>query len=270
MSRSRRAFAFAAALLAAASPVACKRKKPPIATRVWLGPTGGCVATPEHPTSGTFACWGANDAGQLGDGTTDARRYATPMRFAAGEVVELALGERHGCGVFQGGKVECWGDDAAYRLGAGDREGRASAPTFDAGGAGLLVAVGGAHTCVRSGGQGERLRCSGAADEGQTGGGAWSRGVPIRSIALGEAHTCAAYERGAGSSEMVVCRGRAVAAPPAPVLVSVGVKELAAGGDHTCALIDDGSVRCWGKNDRGQLGGGSYVEHSVPVQLQFR
>ena len=33
-------------------------------------------------------------------------------------------------------------------------------------------------------------------------------------------------------------------------------KFIAAGGDHTCAILDDGSVKCWGRNDYGQLGYG--------------
>ncbi|MBX3217359.1 MAG: hypothetical protein KF850_35340, partial [Labilithrix sp.] len=230
MSRPRAALALGVALLAAASLTACKRKKPPIATRVWLGPTGGCVATPAHPTSGTFACWGGNDAGQLGDGTTNARRFATSMRYTAGTVVELALGERHGCGVFEGGKVACWGDNARRQLDADDRASHATSVAVDPPGAGVHVEVGGAHTCVRAGGDGDRLRCFGADDEGQLGDGDWSRGARVRSFVLGDAHTCAAYERGASSGAMIVCRGRAVAAPPEPLLGGVGVKELAAGG----------------------------------------
>ncbi|MBX3210109.1 MAG: hypothetical protein KF764_34075 [Labilithrix sp.] len=268
MSRSRwLCLGAIAALLASPLVAGCKRRTPPIARRVWLGPTGGCVATPAHPTSGTFACWGVNDVGQLGDGTTTARKWATPMRFGAGTVVELALGERHGCGVFEGGKVECWGDNARGQLGDDDRARRASTLTLDAGGAGVLALVGGAHTCVRGGDAGDRLRCFGAADEGQTGDGDWSRGVPVRSFALGAAHTCVAYARGAGANEMVVCRGRAVAAPREPLLGSVVVKELAAGGDHTCALVEGGTVRCWGKNEDGQLGDGTRVSTLDPVAV---
>jgi alpha-tubulin suppressor-like RCC1 family protein len=33
---------------------------------------------------------------------------------------------------------------------------------------------------------------------------------------------------------------------------------IAAGGTHTCARLDDGSVKCWGKSDRGQLGIGDF------------
>jgi alpha-tubulin suppressor-like RCC1 family protein len=239
----------------------CKRNKPPIATRVWLGPSGGCVETPAHPTSGTFACWGVNDAGQLGDGTTEARAFATRARFDAGKVTELALGEKHACGVFDR-RVQCWGEGAHGQLGSAVARSLLPIAVTE----GDAVAVGGAHTCVR-GGIGDQLRCFGADDDGQLGGGEWPRGARVRSFALGTAHTCVAYERSSSTKESVVCRGRAVAAPRDPLLGAVVVKELAAGGDHTCALIEDGTVRCWGKNDAGQLGDGTTSDASAPVSV---
>src|SRR5262249_7902977 len=45
----------------------------------------------------------------------------------------------------------------------------------------------------------------------------------------------------------------------APVGGIARVARLAAGNDHVCALLDNGSVRCWGRNDEGQLGDGSYA-----------
>lgn len=263
-----RALLVAVGIVAAASPLAgCKRSKPPLANRVWLGPSGGCVDTPAHPTSGTFACWGVNDAGQIGDGTTMARASATKMSFGAGKVEALALGERHSCGVFEGGTVQCWGDGGRGQLGDDRPSSLEPLTVANASGAGAAVAVGGAHTCVRTGGAGDRLRCFGANDEGQLGDGDWSRGAHVRAFALGAAHTCVAYEGSAGSNAEVVCRGRAVAAPRASLLASVAVKELVAGGDHTCARIEDGTVRCWGKNDAGQLGDGSTRDAATPIAV---
>lgn len=236
----------------------CKFRRPPAATAVWLGPAGGCIQAAAHPRFGSFGCWGVNDVGQLGDGTTTPARVATPMELEQGAVDALALGARHTCAVFGGGAVYCWGDGARGQLGADVTA--SSSPV--AVGEGDAVGVGGAHTCVRSGGQ---LRCFGADDEGQLGGpGAWERAGGVGPFTLGEAHTCVAY---ANEPREVVCRGRAGAAPPSPVLASALVASLAAGRDHTCALLEGGEVRCWGKNDCGQLGDGTTKDSLAPVSV---
>jgi alpha-tubulin suppressor-like RCC1 family protein len=239
----------------------CRPKKPPTATRVWLGSSGGCVATPKHETSGTFACWGANDAGQIGDGTTTSRPFANRMPF---EAKELALGARHSCGVFDT-RVQCWGDGSRGQLGApGSSLVPRSTSKGDEEGPKIAVAVGGAHTCIAAS-SGDRLRCFGAEGEGQLG--PWPADLPIRSFALGAAHTCVAYSKSAAGREQVVCRGRSLAAPRDAILGGVAVKELGAGDEHTCALIDDGTVRCWGKNDAGQLGDGTTTDSPMPVSV---
>jgi hypothetical protein len=243
----------------------CRPKKPPLAKRVWLGPTGGCVATPVHETSGTFACWGLNQAAELGGGATTARPFATRMRFDAGDPRELTLGGRHACGVF-GHRVDCWGEGARGELGGAaartERPVRASNDAEEASPT-IAVGVGGQHTCI---GTLDGLRCFGANDEGQLGGD-WGRGAKIRSFALGERFTCAAYAGSSAGPDSIVCHGRAPAAPSAPLLVGVSVGELAAGGEHACALLGDGTVSCWGENDAGQLGDGTTIDAATPVSV---
>jgi alpha-tubulin suppressor-like RCC1 family protein len=248
----------------------CKRKKPLAFDQVWLGPTGGCAA----PAGGgrTVLCWGANDHGQAGDGTTQARPTALALTFAAatGVPTELALGARHGCGVFDRSRVACWGDGAEGQLG-GAKLASQPTPTIVSGvpaGAALEVKVGAAHTCLRAAAQ---VRCFGANGEGQLGPASepdpWTTGAAVIALALGDAHTCVGYGRTSSAREHVVCRGRGF--PPAGerLLEGAFVTALAAGSAHTCALLGDGTVRCWGKNDAGQLGDGTTNDGTAPTSV---
>src|SRR5690606_20438424 len=91
---------------------------------------------------------------------------------------------------------------------------------------------------------------------------------PARQLAVGRDHTCALLQSG-----LVQCWGRndfgqlgygtTEHLGDAEPVTSFGYATLgdtathiAAGGDHTCALLESGALRCWGRNDFGQLGHG--------------
>ncbi|MCB9748785.1 MAG: hypothetical protein H6713_02135 [Myxococcales bacterium] len=194
-----------------------------------------CVVT----TNDEARCWGHNYDGQLGLGhTKNVGDELTPDEFPpinlAGAAMVIAAGERHSCATVIGGRVRCWGRNGAGQLGLAHTEtiGDNESPS-QAGGVvlerGWIVelAAGREHTCARS--FGGAAYCWGASDRGQ----------------LGQATT-----QSIGDDEYPAIAG--------PVSVSAEglITQLAAGGDHTCALLDDGSVRCWGDNTYGQLGYG--------------
>ena len=211
-------------------------------TRVWLGLFHGCATL----KSGELECWGANDVGQLGDGTTTQRTLPVRATITTSAPDDLALGARHTCGLFAG-QPRCWGDNARAQL------------SVPAGIAATTIAAAADRTCVltKEGG----VRCWGspdlAAPEGLTG--------AASLLAMGPGWVCAAMTE---PSKMVRCSGadaRGQSAGGRPVLAGLAVKGLAAGGAHTCALLEDGSVQCWGANDLGQLGEGTTTDSAAPA-----
>jgi alpha-tubulin suppressor-like RCC1 family protein len=251
---------------------------------------------------GDVYCWGVNYAGQLGDGTTDGRPEPRPVRRTPGGgplagAGGVAVGQAHGCALARGGGVLCWGRNLEGQLGDGSLDDRpVPVPVLAApGGAPLAdvraLAAGSTHTCAVVGDGGE-VRCWGDNLRGQLGDDApdvraspapvqGQRGTPLRgakAVALGAGHSCALLDGGA------VCWGQnddgqlgdgtiASRARPAPVLAAEGgpplggVTSLAAGRFHACAIVAEGAVRCWGKNDAGQLGDGTAEARTSPVAV---
>ena len=56
---------------------------------------------------------------------------------------------------------------------------------------------------------------------------------------------------------------------PVPVSGLTDATQIAAGGVFTCALIEGGTVKCWGTNNGGQLGDGTTTQRNSPVTVQF-
>jgi alpha-tubulin suppressor-like RCC1 family protein len=192
-------------------------------------------------TAGGVRCWGFNEYGQLGYGhTNNIGDNETPASVGyvnlGGTAVQLGAGAEHTCARLEDGRVKCWGRNGDGQLGyghdfdIGDNETPASAGYVDVGGPVLQLAAGARHTCaLLSGG---RVRCWGRNVDGQLGYGFGSY--------IGDDETPAS----AGD-------------------VDVGgvVVQLSAGSYHTCAQLDTGRVRCWGRNTSGELGYG----HTNPI-----
>jgi alpha-tubulin suppressor-like RCC1 family protein len=178
---------------------------------------------------GAVRCWGANDRGQLGDGTTRARTRPTPVTLP-GPAAELAAGDEFACARLNDGRVFCWGDNRSGQLGRGSFD-PDPMPT-PAAVAGLTTAAslvtGTRHACVAvdaTGANARAVRCWGNGEVGQTG-----RGTT--------AHTNAPTED---------VRFGALNGPYA---------NLVSGGDRTCVQRNflNGGWACWGRNIEGELG----------------
>jgi alpha-tubulin suppressor-like RCC1 family protein len=191
-------------------------------------------------SGGSMRCWGRNNQGQLGRGTfdDDTRSEGEPELFPApvaglDGARAVAAGYEHTCAL-RGGSVVCWGSNTKGQLGNGTNvdSARPVAVTGLTGAA--AITAGGEHTCALM--EGGSVRCWGSNSDGQLGSG-----------------------RSAG--EMVV------STVPVPVVELSGVTSIAAGYGHTCALLSDRTVRCWGRNGTAQLGSGSLSSSPTPVPV---
>jgi alpha-tubulin suppressor-like RCC1 family protein len=192
-----------------------------------------------------------------------------------GAASALAAGERHTCAVGPGG-LACWGANGSGQLGDGSTA-QSSLPRAVSGlPTAAFLAAGRAFSCAIAGAI-PQLLCWGDNGEGQVTtsppppaiqpapvapslGGGFSPGL----VTAGRAHACA-LEPGSATIKCFGANGQSqlTGAPTATGKVDVTLTGLvgtantvAAGGNHSCALLTDGSVQCWGANDRGQTGTG--------------
>lgn len=271
--------AFTAPAQAASGSLAGTGAKAP-AAGAGGGPVTELIAGAAH-TCATFSdktlqCWGNNEYGQLGDGTTvNASKPVNVKGFPVGPAITLTRAV-HNCSVMDNGTVQCWGMNKYGQLGDGTITNSANPIPVKGLREGVrLMTIGGDHSCVTYKDD-DTTWCWGQNKYGELGDGKFNPGslVPVEvkglpsppvKFAAGLWHTCGVLQDGAtwcwghneegelgngakgfGSSKPVQVKGL----PSTPV-------ELTAGLFHTCALVKDGSTWCWGEGKYGQLGNGT-------------
>jgi alpha-tubulin suppressor-like RCC1 family protein len=234
-----------------------------------------CVLT----NTGFVFCAGVNDEGQLGNGTlTNANTFEhTDLPVGA---VQVDGGDRHTCVVDGNSDVWCWGAVDNGR-GTDGLDGVHARPEK-----GLLhdivkVSAGGEHTCAVD--VEGAIRCAGFNRRGQLGDGRTvTRGEPTlvngitnaTLVATGARHTCAALADGRvmcwGENDDGECGNGGFVSPsltPTQVPGIANAKQLVAGTEFTCAMLEDNSIYCWGNNGSSQLGDLSTTLSSQPRQV---
>lgn len=174
----------------------------------------------------------------IGDSSGEMGSALTPVDFGSSYAVTLSEGDDHICALLASGAVKCWGQNEYGQLGIngtanfGDSaELGTSWPAVDLNGnTAVAVSAGAFHTCaiLNSG----NVTCWGLNDYGQLGygdttnRGSANLGSALQTVNLGTGRTATA---------------------------------IAAGGAFTCAVLDNGTLKCWGYNASGQLGQNSTV-----------
>jgi alpha-tubulin suppressor-like RCC1 family protein len=179
---------------------------------------------------GSLWCWGANGSGELGDGTFDDKAAPLSVTALGSEVVQVTVGSSYTCALRRDATVWCWGKNGSGQLGNGlATDSSTPTPVTALGSTVVEVAAGGLLTCARR--LDRTLWCWGFGNFAD--GTGWN------------GHLIPTQVTGLGSD----------------------VAGIAIGQSHYCARKLDGSLWCWGWNAGGQLGDGSFLDRSTPVEV---
>lgn len=240
---------------------------------------------------GSVSCWGEGTYGQLGNGLQSNRTTPTlTSDLGAGRsAVALSSGESHTCAILDNGSVSCWGLNNHGQLGNGGTVDR-SAPTptesLGVGRTAIALSSGGHHTCaVLDNGQ---VSCWGLGNYGQLGNGQLSNkttptltsslgnGSSAAAISSGLYHTCAILDDGSvscwgygqhGQIGNAQQNNKQSPTPTSSLGTSRTAVALSSGHNHTCAILDNGQISCWGWGEKGQTGYGGFSDIYSPTPV---
>ena len=232
-------------------------------------------------SAGGMKCWGHNTDGQLGDNTTTNRNTPVDVNGLSNSVVEIAAGGWHTCALTSAGGVKCWGNNGYGQLGNGTNPAHLIPVDVIGLSSGMIGLIAGEnYTCALTSAGG--VKCWGFNYMGQLGNSTnTSSNTPVNvsglasgviALSAGRDHTCALLSSGGvkcwGKNNYGQLGNAGNTNSNTPVNVyglNSGVLGLTAGGDHTCALMTGGGVKCWGANGFGQLGDGTTISHNTPL-----
>src|SRR3989442_605769 len=206
-------------------------------TAVAGGGFHACMRLPD----GTVQCWGRNNFGQLGNGDGNLADSSVPVAVRGlTTATRVVTGDSHTCALLGDGTVQCWGVGDSGQRGDGTFNNISTVPVAVVGlGNAVAVAARGYHSCALLGDG--TVWC-------------WGRNVD--------------GQLGNGTRASVDCSpGSCGSSTPVQVGGITGAAAVIAGGYHTCALFGDGTAQCWGRNDAGQLGDGTFTASSTAVRV---
>jgi alpha-tubulin suppressor-like RCC1 family protein len=204
-------------------------------------------------------CWGSGGSGQLGQGDTQIRGDNSNemgdnlpiVNLGTQTPINIEAGSSSTCALLANEAVKCWGSNGSGRLGLGDTQSRGDQPgemgsslpevQIGSGRSVKKLSVGDSHVCVVL--DNNLVKCWGNNGNGELGiGNQFDRGS-------------ASFQMGDNLAIADLGTGRTA-------------KNVSAGQSHTCATLDDDTLKCWGGNNTGHLGlGDTTVRGTLPGQM---
>jgi alpha-tubulin suppressor-like RCC1 family protein len=197
---------------------------------------------------GKAYCWGSNEYGRLGDGSTSNRSTPVPV---AGDLTfsTLVAGGRHTCGLTMDASAYCWGGNHVGQLGDGTTTDRMM-PGKVAGGLEFVsLSLGGGYSCG--------LTAAGDAY-------CWG-GNLLGNFGNGKEVVGGACELTASSRPPEVIRPYCTS--PVPAAIGLTLRRLEPGSWHACGSALGGTVYCWGSNAAGQVGDNTTTDRLTPAPV---
>lgn len=236
------------------------------------GSTWSCGLT----KAGGVKCWGTNSTGVFGTGATGSTALR-PVSVVGAEsgINAISAGANSICAVTMAGSVKCWGLNNNGQLGLSTTTSQSSTPLTIAGLSGVAdIKVGGSSVCALTSNGG--VKCWGSNSSGQIGNGSTGGVVTapadvsglqsgVKQVAVGNTHACAVLSDGTakcwGAGSYGALGDGTTQAKNTPVTVtavSETIVKISAGSLYSCAVLGNGSVKCWGDNAKRNLGDGSF------------
>ncbi len=230
-------------------------------------------------SNSTVQCWGNNSSGQLGDGSTTNK--ANPVTVSGiSNATAISVNDRHACALLSNKTIKCWGENDYGQLGDGSKIDRTTPVTVSGISTATAVIGGNFHTCAML--SNNSIKCWGDNGNGQLGDGSnTQRTTPVSVLDISTAsniassgnHNCVLL-----SDSTIKCWGHNYAGQlgdgtttnmSRPVTVPESeissASKITVGENHSCALLSDSTIKCWGQNNAGQLGDGTTTNRTVPV-----